>query len=142
MVVRLAFLITWFVCLGSSSMNIAWAESIHQFESPLEQARYEQLTQVLRCPKCQNQSLSDSDSAIASDLRDEVYRMITLGKSDNQVKEYMVARYGEFVLYEPVFEPHTFFLWFAPFGFLLIGVIVFVLVLRAQRKQRQQQEEV
>ncbi|TDO98327.1 cytochrome c-type biogenesis protein [Marinomonas balearica] len=124
----------WFAFLSGINSGMALADSIREFETPSQKVRYEQLIQSLRCPKCQNQSLADSDSAIATDLRDQVYRMITSNKSNTDIEDYMVARYGEFVLYKPVFESHTFFLWAAPLLFLSVGAIVFILVLRAQRK--------
>lgn len=93
------------------------------------QARYDRLTQELRCVKCQNQTIGDSNAGIAKDLRIKVREMLLAGNSDREILDYMVARYGQFVLYRPPFNPSTWLLWLAPF--LLLGggaAVVFVTV--------------
>jgi cytochrome c-type biogenesis protein CcmH len=96
----------------------------YQFDTPLQQKRYHAFTQELRCPKCQNQNLSGSDSAISVDLRRQVHRMIMDGKSDIEITQYMVDRYGNFILYRPRFSAQTAVLWFAPLGLLILGSLV------------------
>jgi cytochrome c-type biogenesis protein CcmH len=91
----------------------------YAFDNDEQQARFSALTQQLRCPKCQNQDLADSNAPIAADLRREVHRLLSEGKSDQQVVDYLVARYGEFVRYKPAFEARTWLLWVGP-GLLLI----------------------
>jgi cytochrome c-type biogenesis protein CcmH len=76
----------------------------------------------LRCPKCQNQNLADSDSIIAKDLRAQVQKLINTGQTDRQITEFMVQRYGEFILYDPPFNKATMVLWLMPFGMVLIGL--------------------
>ncbi|SHM98820.1 cytochrome c-type biogenesis protein [Phytopseudomonas punonensis] len=101
----------------------------YEFASEAERARYRQLTEELRCPKCQNQNIADSDAPIAMDLRAEIYRMLEAGDSNTQIIDYLVARYGNFVLYKPPVTGRTLLLWYGPAallvgGFVLLGVIV------------------
>ncbi len=96
----------------------------YEFSTPDRQQRFSVLTNELRCPKCQNQNIADSNSPIANDLRREIYRMLEEGKSDDQVIEFLVDRYGEFVLYKPRFSSKTIVLWGGPVLFLLIGLMV------------------
>jgi len=96
------------------------ADTPFQFDQPEQAARYQHLTEELRCLVCQNQNLADSHADLAQDLRNEVYRMITSGQTDRQIIDFMVARYGEFVLYRPPVSPLTWLLWFGPF-LLLAG---------------------
>ncbi|WP_084632229.1 cytochrome c-type biogenesis protein [Oceanospirillum maris] len=96
--------------------------------------RYQDLAVILRCPKCQNQNIVDSDAPIAADLRQQVYRLLNEGYSDDEILEFMVARYGNFVLYEPPVNPLTYLLWFGPFGLLLLAAVVVFLLLRGNKK--------
>lgn len=105
----------------------------YEFESPDLQQRYQHFTAVLRCPKCQNQNLADSNSPIAEDLRREVHRLLHEGRSDDEIVEFMVSRYGEFILYNPPVNKHTVVLWVLPAGLLTLGgLIVIVLVYRSR----------
>ena len=90
------------------------------FEDPAMQARYEKLIEEVRCLKCQNQSLKDSNAFLASDLRLKIQEMMEEGKSDDEIKDFLVARYGEFALYRPRARGKTLVLWLAP-GLLLLG---------------------
>jgi len=101
-----------------------------RFSSPAEAERFHALTEELRCVKCQNQSLADSHAQIAQDLRYEVLELMRQGKSDAEVKQYLVARYGEFVLYRPRMEPTTWLLWFGPVALLLVGGFVVARIVR------------
>ncbi|MBD5769861.1 cytochrome c-type biogenesis protein [Marinomonas colpomeniae] len=112
------------------------AQELLTFSSTLNQTRYQNLIEELRCPKCQNQNLADSASGIAVDLREQVHQMIEANKSDQEIVDYMVARYGEFVLYRPIHSSATFLLWYGPFILLGIGLFTFVLVVMANRKKR------
>lgn len=102
------------------------------FESQLQEDRFNQLTQELRCLVCQNQNLADSDAQLAHDLRAEVHEMLLAGKSDDDIKTFMVERYGDFVLYRPPVQENTYLLWLAPLALLLIGA----LILRVNIKKR------
>ena len=101
-----------------------------QFTDRAEAKRFHALTEELRCVKCQNQSLADSDAQIAQDLRQEVLELMRQGKTDAEVKHYLVARYGEFVLYRPRVEPTTWLLWFGPAVLLLVGGFVVAGIVR------------
>ena len=100
----------------------------YEFDSPQMEADYNQLIDELRCLVCQNQNLAGSDAELARDLRRETYDMLREGKSPDQVVDFMVERYGDFVLYRPQFKSSTYLLWVGPF-LLLLGVL-FVLVRR------------
>lgn len=111
------------------------ANDVLTFESPKQQQRYRTLIEELRCPKCQNQNLEDSNAGIAVDLRNLVYKMINEGKSDEQIIDYMVARYGEFVLYRPVHDRSTAVLWYGPFVLVAIGALIFIVVVLKNRQR-------
>lgn len=118
----------------------AFNSDTYTFEDEVTQIRYNALVKELRCPKCQNQNLADSNSPIAADLRREVYEMLQQNKSDGEIVDFMVKRYGEFVLYRPKVSSLTYILWFGPAILLLIGVIIVIFILRnsANKKQPQQ----
>ena len=101
-----------------------------QMPTPELEQRYLALTHELRCMQCQNESLADSPVELAADLRHEVRDMLLAGKSDAQVRAFMVARYGDFILFRPRFTARTAWLWLAPGVLLLIGALVLVRVLR------------
>lgn len=100
------------------------------YASVEEEARFHALTAELRCVQCQNQSLADSNAQIAQDLRREVLALMHEGRSDAQIRQFLVARYGEFVLYRPRVESRTWLLWFGPLLVFLLGVGAVVLVVR------------
>lgn len=101
-----------------------------QLENPVLQSRYESLTKDLRCLVCQNESVADSSAFLAKDLRRQVQEMLVAGKSDQQILDFMTARYGEFVRYNPPLEPKTMLLWGAPFILLLIGIVTIYRIMR------------
>jgi len=104
------------------------------FSDPAYEQRYIHLTQELRCLVCQNQNLADSDAPLAQDLRQEIHQMMEAGKSDAEIKSFMVSRYGDFVLYRPPLEGNTLLLWVLPALLLLIGALtVFFIVRRYNR---------
>jgi cytochrome c-type biogenesis protein CcmH len=111
------------------------AELETAFDDPVLNERYWGLIREVRCPKCLNESIADSDAPVAADLRREVHRLVAAGKTDQEVKDFLAARYGEFVLYRPRVAPVTYALWAAPFAFLLVGALVFWRVLRVRRNQ-------
>ena len=101
-----------------------------QFRSAVEEAHFRALVTELRCVMCQNQSLADSNAMVAQDLRREVLELMRQGKSDAQIEDYLVARYGEFVLYKPRIEERTWLLWFGPIALLFAGGLVVAFVVR------------
>lgn len=94
------------------------------FDDPELQARYDKIISEVRCLKCQNQTIKDSNAFLASDLRREIRRMLNEGQSDDEIYEFLVTRYGEFALYRPRTSGKTLFLWVAPFLFLFGGAII------------------
>ncbi len=105
-----------------------------QFVDPAEQKRFHALVTELRCVMCQNQSLADSNAQIAHDLRREVLGLMREGKDDREVKAFLVARYGDFVLYRPRVESSTWLLWFGPLVLLLAGVALIVVIVRRRSR--------
>ena len=104
---------------------------VFHFESEEQRARYQSLIDELRCPKCLNTNISGSDAPIAQDLRRTVHRLLVAeGRSDEEIRDFLQARYGDFVLYNPPLRPGTLILWGAPVGFALIGLLVLWRVLR------------
>ncbi len=101
-----------------------------EYRDPAEEARFHALTAELRCVQCQNQSLADSNAQIAHDLRREVLALMHQGRSDAQIKQFLVARYGEFVLYRPQVESRTWILWFGPAILLLGGAVLLAMLVR------------
>jgi cytochrome c-type biogenesis protein CcmH len=105
------------------------------FKDRAEEVRFQNLTKQLRCLVCQNQDLADSDAALAGDLRKQVFDMMQAGKSDAEIKQYLVARYNDFVLYDPPLKPGTWLLWFAPLALVLIGAFALARIVRARARQ-------
>lgn len=107
---------------------------------PVLEKRMIGLAEKLRCLVCQNESLASSHAELAEDLRREVREQMAQGKSDKEIIDYLVARYGDFVLYEPPMKSYTLLLWFGPFVLLLVGAGVLVFQLRKRRKTVQESE--
>jgi cytochrome c-type biogenesis protein CcmH len=118
------------VFLGVFATLALAIDSDKAFDDPAMQARYEAIIEEVRCVQCQNQTIKDSNALIANDLRREIRRLLSEGNSDEEVYDFLVARYGEFVLYRPRMSGVSLLLWLAPAAFLLIGTIVVVRVLR------------
>ena len=109
----------------------------YEFKDEVERERFRSLTEELRCPKCQNQNIADSNAPIATDLRREIYRMLDDGRSDKEIVDFLVMRYGDFVMYKPPLDSRTWLLWYGPFGLLGLGAVgLCVLVLRRRKVER------
>jgi cytochrome c-type biogenesis protein CcmH len=106
----------------------------YKFSSPEYESRYHRLSFELRCPKCQNQNIADSTAPIAKDLRKLLHQQLEAGASDTEVREYMVARYGEFVLYRPRYSGATLILWLAPLLLLLCAAAIVYSLLRKRTR--------
>ena len=115
---------TWLflTALLFSSMAFSSIDALN-FSSPQQESDYHQLTQSLRCPQCQNNNIADSNATIAVDMRGKVFELLQEGKSKNDVVDYMVARYGNFVTYDPPIIASTLVLWIAPLLLVLLGVV-------------------
>ena len=129
-----SIIITAILALGSIKGAYAGIE-IYSFSSERLQARFENLSQELRCPKCQNQNLAGSDSLIANDLRNLIKQQLEDGRSDTEIKAYLVARYGDFILYDPPLKSSTVLLWSLPWLAFLVGLVI-ILTLRRTHKAR------
>jgi len=103
-----------------------------ELEDPALQARYRALSHELRCMQCQNQSIADSPVGLAGDLRREVRELLLEGRSDAEIRDHLVARYGDFILFRPQLNARTAWLWAAPGVLLLIGLVVAVRVIRGR----------
>jgi len=106
-----------------------------EFANDAERQRYRNLIEELRCPKCQNQNIADSDAPIAMDLRNEIFRMLEEGKGNEEIIDFLVSRYGDFVLYKPPLTSRTLLLWYGPAGMLVIGFGVLGVILIRRRSQ-------
>jgi cytochrome c-type biogenesis protein CcmH len=109
-----------------SSVALAAIE-VYEFETPEQEEQFKELGNTLRCPKCQNNTIADSNAPLAQDLRQKVYEMTAEGKSKNEIVDYMVARYGNFVTYKPPFTLGTAILWLGPFAIVIGGLTLMVL---------------
>lgn len=131
MIKRIVWLAATLVFIAFSAL----AQEPLVFDDPEQEARYKQLTEELRCVVCQNQNLADSDAPLAQDLRKEIYKMMQTGRSNEQIKTFLVDRYGDFVLYRPAMKGNTLALWLIPGVLLGVGAIAVFFTVR-NRKQK------
>lgn len=124
---RLLILLVLFSCS-------AWATiDAYEFKNPQDEQQFRQLIEELRCPKCQNQNIADSNAGLAKDIKDRAFKLINEGKSNQEITDYMVERYGDFITYRPPMRPVTWFLWFGPF---LLAVLAAGIILMRKLAQR------
>ena len=115
------------------SMPTAFAADLPvNFAEPEQKARYLELIEEIRCLVCQNQSLSDSNAELAQDLRNEIIEMIEQNKTNDEIMQFLVERYGDFVLYRPPLKQSTWLLWLGPFVILIIAIIMAIVIIRKQ----------
>jgi cytochrome c-type biogenesis protein CcmH len=125
------------VVLGLSLVGVAHAAiDTYEFAKEGDRERFRELTKELRCPKCQNQDIADSNAPIAADLRKEIFRMLGEGKDNQQIIDFMVDRYGDFVRYKPALNAKTALLWFGPAGSAARWFVVIAVIVRRRRGQR------
>lgn len=131
---KLSFIALLFITLIEPSLG--WTkEAVPVAENPEIEKRMIALSEDLRCLVCQNESLAGSRSDFAKDIRREIREQLIANKSNKEITDFLVARYGDFVLYRPPLRTNTMLLWFGPFVFLLIGACVLIIYLRQRRKQ-------
>ena len=126
------FLLAILLAFGGNALAI---DSEDAFDDPVLQERYENINRELRCLVCQNQTIADSNATLAQDLRREVRDMIAAGQTDEQIREFMIERYGDFVLYRPRMTAGNFLLWAAPVLLLVVGALVLVRVVRRRAQE-------
>jgi cytochrome c-type biogenesis protein CcmH len=131
MTLRLFFAIGGMLLASATSAVI----ETYEFSDQQLERRYQVLSAELRCPKCQNQNIADSNAPIAQDLRKLLYQQLEAGASDEEILEYMVARYGEFVRYRPDFRGPTLILWLAPLVLLIAALLLVFFTLRSRRER-------
>jgi len=124
-------------CFGIVTAQSFAAEPMLKFETDEQAATYLKLTKDHRCLKCQNQNLADSNAGIAQDLKREIYQRVLSGDSAPDISEYLVSRYGDFVLYRPPFKVTTYALWLGPFILLFVGLWFAMRISRQSRVQRE-----
>ena len=130
-----------FPALVFSAYACAQAEEVAK-PDPVVEARLKALGEELRCLVCQNQTIADSNAPLALDLRNQIRTQIAQGRSDTQIRDYMVERYGDFVLYRPPFKATTALLWIGPFALVLLGAGIFLVLVRRRRAAQLPPEEV
>ena len=106
----------------TASIATAAPIEFNQFDNPQQEADYQSLIQTLRCPQCQNNNIADSNATIATDMRGKTLELLKQGKNKEEVVEYMIERYGNFVTYDPPMTPATIFLWVLPVLLILTGL--------------------
>ncbi|HHI77090.1 MAG TPA: cytochrome c-type biogenesis protein CcmH [Gammaproteobacteria bacterium] len=126
-------LLLWLAATTALATNI----EVYDFDSPQQERTYKELTSELRCLVCQNQDIADSNAELAQDMRHKVFRMLKEGKTKQEIIDFMVQRYGDFVRYKPPFKGKTLVLWIGPF---VIFVLAVALMLRAIARARQRDE--
>lgn len=120
-----------FAMLAAAAGGAAWAvDSAPPIENAEQAALYERLIHEVRCLVCQNQTIGDSTAPLAADLRNEIRRLVVEGRSETEIEQFLLDRYGDFVLYRPRFQKNTALLWLAPFLLVLTGIVVLARILR------------
>lgn len=112
-------------CLLFCGISVVSANGLYPLDTVQKEAQFNHLLKDLRCLVCQNQDLADSNADLAKDLRLQVYQLVKEGNSDNEITEYLTARYGDFILFKPPLKGVTLLLWFGPFLFLILGCVIF-----------------
>lgn len=120
--------------LAFSGVATAGAIEPLPFKNHAEEVRFQHLTKQLRCLVCQNENLADSNADLARDLRLEVFQLMQQGKTDDQIKQYLVDRYSDFVLYDPPLKPETWLLWFGPLLILIGGAAAVGIAIRKRNR--------
>ena len=129
-------IIRWIVTamlLATAGSVMAGGIEVREFDDPVLEKRYRDLTASMRCPLCENQAIDDSDAPISADMRERVYVLLNEGRADIEIINHMVQRFGDYILYNPRLENRTYLLWGLPIVLVLIGLVVVIMVVRARR---------
>ena len=127
---KLIVFLIFIICSQQISVEekVDFDNEAYPFASEVKESLFYSLLNELRCPKCQSSNLAGSNSPISNDLKREVYELVVEGKSSKQIKDHLVDRYGNFIIYNPPLEPATYVLWFGPFILILLSVLVIIFV--------------
>jgi cytochrome c-type biogenesis protein CcmH len=140
MIKKIPFLILFFISvIFCTNSFAAAAHDIYYFDSPKQQNRFQHLNQQFRCLVCQNESLAESNAPLAQDLRFQVYKMVKSNKTDQEIIQFLVNRYGDFVLFRPPMSKLTYILWFGPFVMLFAALIRLYWLISQRRKKTRTQ---
>lgn len=131
----IAFSVLLMMLTPSFSAELQAAVDVYEFETTEQEQRFRALSNEFRCPMCQNANLTSSPGGVAADLRREIYRMIIEGQTDQEIEAFMLARYGDFILYRPRLTLQTVMLWFGPLVFLIIGIWAAFSIMRRSGKE-------
>lgn len=129
-------IIRWIVTamlLATAGSVMAGGIEVREFDDPVLEKRYRDLTASMRCPLCENQAIDDSDAPISADMRERVYVLLHEGRADIEIINHMVQRFGDYILYNPRLENRTYLLWGLPIVLVVIGLVVVIMVVRARR---------
>jgi len=129
-------IIRWIVTamlLATAGSVMAGGIEVREFDDPVLEKRYRDLTASMRCPLCENQAIDDSDAPISADMRERVYVLLNEGHADIEIINHMVQRFGDYILYNPRLENRTYLLWGLPIVLVVIGLVVVIMVVRARR---------
>ncbi len=129
---KLILTIFLYAVIGFSPGSMAAPIETFKFDSPETEKVFHKLSEELRCLVCQNQNIAESNAGLAKDLRLEIYTMLSDGKSEDEIVEFMVQRYGDYVLYRPPFNPMTWLLWFGPAIVFAFGLVYVVRLIKSQ----------
>lgn len=120
-------------CFSIASMGYASID-VYEFEDKQQAEDFSILEQELRCPKCQNQNIADSNAGLAKDIKDRAYKLLKEGKSREEITQYMVDRYGDFITYRPPVTRSTWVLWFGPFVLLIVVLTILLFFVKRHKK--------
>ena len=122
MIIKKLLTFVSFILLSTPAFN----QMVYEFEDPLQEKRFYSLISEIRCPKCTSGSIASSDAPVSRDLKNKVYELIITGSSDDEIKKYVSDRFGNFSDYRPAFEGANYILWFAPFIFFFLMIVIFL----------------
>lgn len=126
--------IVLYLLISIASPILGSTQALYSFSSPKDQKRFEQLINQTRCLVCKNQTIAESHTTLAKDLRQKIYELLLQGNSDKAIQAYLVNRYGDFILFEPIFKPTTYLLWLTPFAVLILALSLMFYVLYQRKK--------